>query len=42
MKHLKAALAIKPDMRDWAIKDHDLDSLRSHPAFQSLMEKQAS
>jgi tetratricopeptide (TPR) repeat protein len=42
VKHLKAALAIKPDMRDWAAKDHDLDTLRNHPAFQSLMEKQAS
>jgi len=42
VKHLEAALAIKPDMRDWAAKDHDLDSLRNHPAFQSLMGKQAS
>ena len=31
--HLREALAARPDVREWAAEDSELDSLREHPDF---------
>lgn len=33
---LRQALALRPDLIDWARGDHDLDQLRGEPAFEAL------
>jgi len=35
---LASAFAQNPDLIDWSKQDPDLDSLRSHPTFQALIE----
>jgi len=39
LAHLRKALALKPDMQEWARKDQDLRNLWEHPAFKKLTEK---
>src|SRR4029077_18060094 len=35
--HLRAGLRLRPDLRDWAKRDPDLDSIRSSPELQTLL-----
>ena len=33
IEHLRAALAARPEVREWAAGDSDLDTLRKRPDF---------
>jgi hypothetical protein len=37
MPHLRAGLALRPDLRDWAKRDPDLDPIRSTRALRELV-----
>jgi len=39
LENLRAAFKQKPDLREWAKQDSDLDSLQEHPEFKSLMQE---
>jgi tetratricopeptide (TPR) repeat protein len=41
LRYLQKAIALKPDINEWAAKDDDFKNLHHHPAFKKLLGKQA-
>lgn len=38
IEEIRRALRLNPDLRDWSMKDPDLEPVRDHPDFQALFD----